>query len=312
MTRSVRLPLALIIGAALVACGATSAPTATPISGDTTNPVIAATNPPPTVEPTPDKVAAIVNGTTIPLAILDRQIERRLAGIAAVGDPQPQDMAAFRLTELNAIIEQTVIEQAAAIQGLTVTDAELQTEIDSNITTAGGRDQWLQQLTENNLTEPEYRSAVRSALITARMRDVVTKNACVNVEQIRARHILVASEATAANIKTQLDGGGDFIQLALDYSLDVTTRQAGGDLGWFARGQLLQPGIEEFAFSAPLNQTSTPIKTELGYHIIQVLERVKDRPVDAETCYRLTESAFEKWLAELMQAAKIERYPEGR
>lgn len=228
-------PYAILAAFCLVACTSTTAPTATPgaqpvIDNTAAQPTVV----PPTQTPIPEKIVALVNGESIPISVLDRQIERRLAGIAAVGDPQPSDIAAFRLTELNAIIEQRVIEQAAAIQGIQVTDAELQAEIDSNITTAGGREQWLQQLTENNLTEVEYRTAVRSALITARMRDVVTKNACVSVEQIHARHILVASEATAANIKAQLDAGGDFAQLAADYSLDVTTRQTGGDLGWFS------------------------------------------------------------------------------
>ncbi len=84
-------------------------------------------------------------------------------------------------------------------------------------------------------------------------------------------------EATANQVVQQLKGGADFAALAAKLSLDVTTRQTGGDLGWFPRGQLLQKTVEDAAFSLPLNRYSAPVKSDLGYHIIQTLERVKDR-----------------------------------
>jgi parvulin-like peptidyl-prolyl isomerase len=262
--------------------------------------------------PTAAPVAARVNGQVITLAELDRAVTRRLDGIKSMGDPLPTDTNAFRLNVLDALIQQVVIEQAAAIQGVTVTDADVQAELDATIKIAGSKENWEAQVKAENMTEAEYRAGLRSTLITEKMRDIVTVNACKNIEEAHARHILVADEATASQIKSQLDGGADFATLAAKYSQDVTTRQIGGDLGWFARGQLLQPAVEEAAFSLPLNAISAPVKSELGYHIIQTLERSQNRPIDPETCSRLTQSAFERWMQDLVNKAKIEKYPNGQ
>jgi hypothetical protein len=279
-------------------------------------PAAASTNqtalPTPTPAPTSEPIAARVNDQAIPLAALDREVARRLDGIKGMGDPLPADMNTFRLNVLDALIQQVVIEQAAAIQGVKVTDADVQAELDTTIKIAGSKENWEAQLSADHMTEEEYRAGLRSTLITEKMRDIVTVNACKNVEEAHARHILVADEATANQIKAQLDGGADFASLAAQYSLDVTTRQIGGDLGWFARGQLLQAAVEEAAFSLPLNAISAPVKSELGYHIIQTLERSKDHPIDPETCSRLTQSAFERWIQDLVSKAKIEKYPNGQ
>jgi parvulin-like peptidyl-prolyl isomerase len=224
----------------------------------------------------------------------------------------PADMTAFRLTELDALIQQKVIEQAAAIQGVVVTDADVEAEIQANINIAGGRDKWLAQLQAEGITEELYRVELRSALITLKMRDIVTRSACVAVEQVHARHILVREEATALEVKTKLDSGVDFAQLAADYSLDVSTKQTGGDLGWFARGQLLQLSVEDAAFTLALNAISAPIRSELGYHIVQTLEKVNDRPVAGESCVRLSQIAFERWMQDLILKSKIEKYPNGK
>jgi parvulin-like peptidyl-prolyl isomerase len=100
--------------------------------------------------------------------------------------------------------------------------------------------------------------------------------------------------------------------LAAQNSLDVTTKQTGGDLGWFSRGELLQKSVEDSAFSLKVNEISAPVKSDLGYHIIQTLERVKDRPIDPETRFRLSKEAFERWVASLYRTAHVEKFPNGR
>ncbi|MBX3081050.1 MAG: peptidylprolyl isomerase [Anaerolineae bacterium] len=262
--------------------------------------------------PQTEPIAAVVNNETIPLSTLNAAVERRLAGIRALNDPLPSDMTTFRLTVLDSLIEQMLIEQTAKTQQVMITDEEVEAEIQATINIAGGREKWLAQLQGDAMTEAEFRSGLRSALVTQKMRDIVTKDACVAVEQVHARHILVQDEATALEIKTRLDQGEPFANLAAQYSLDISTKQTGGDLGWFARGQLLQASVEEAAFSLEINTISTPIKSELGYHIVQTLEKVKDRPIDQDTCFRLSEAAFERWLQDLVLKSKIEKYPNGR
>lgn len=292
----------------LAACSpaAPAAPATNPgVPAATSLPVTAVAQQP---SPTPEALAAVVNGQPIAISALEREVTRRLETLKSFsGQPAP-DLAAVQAAALQSLIEQALIEQAAGIQGIVVTEAEVQTEITAIIAIAGSRENWEAQLRAEKLTEAEYAARVRSALITAKMRDVVTAQTCQAVEQVLARHILVAEREKAVQIKAELDAGGDFVTLAAQNSLDVTTRQTGGDLGWFARGQLLQAQVEEAAFTLPLKTTSDPIETELGFHLIQVLEKDSNRPVDGETCYRLTEIAFERWLQDIVTKAKIEKF----
>jgi len=298
----------------LTACAtAQAAPTGSPSGSNQV--ALAVTNTGGPTQPpqiTKEPIAAVVNDQVITLAALDREVTRRIDGIRALGDPMPADQNAFRGAVLDSLIDQMLIEQAAAIQGVKVTDADLDNEMNTNISIAGSKEKWQAQLAADRMTEAEYRIGLRSALITSKMRDIVTANIPNTAEQVHARHILVADEATANNIAAKIKSGGDFAQLAGQFSLDVTTKQTGGDLGWFSRGQLLQKSVEDAAFALQPNQIGGPVKSDLGYHIIQTLERVKDRPVDPQTRYKLAEDAFEQWIQSLRKGAKIEKYPNGR
>jgi len=313
---------ALVVSLLLSACGgsnngpSSTAPANTQDTSGNTNAVNNAASASTSTVTAPtspsEPIAAVVNDGVITLAALNASVERRLAGIRALNDPLPADMTTFRLTVLDSLIEQLLIEQTAKTQNVAISEEEVESEIQATINIAGGREKWLAQLQGDAMTEDDFRNGLRSALVTQKMRDIVTKDACVSVEQVHARHILVLDEATALEIKKRLDAGEPFANLAAQYSLDISTKQTGGDLGWFARGQLLQLSVEEAAFSLNLNAISTPIKSELGYHIVQTLEKVKDRPIDQDTCFRLSEAAFERWLQDLVLKSKIEKYPNGR
>ena len=259
---------------------------------------------------TAEPAAAVINGNIIiTLATLDRETNRRLDARKSIGDPMPADAKAFRDTVLDSLIEQALIEYAAQQQKIVVTDQEVDNEIQDYVKAAGSKDKWLTQIASDHMSEAEYRVALKSALITTKMRDIVTAKIGSTAEQVHSRHILVADQTSAAQILQQLQGGADFAKLAAQFSLDLTTKQTGGDLGWFTRGQLLQQSVEDAAFSLPINQYSVPIKSDLGYHIVQTLEHVKDRPIDGYTRSRLAQDTFEQWLQTLVKSAHIEKYP---
>lgn len=258
---------------------------------------------------TPVALAALINDKVpVTLDELNTEVARELDARKSLGDPPPADMKAFKDTVLESLIQGILIEQSAAIQGITVSDQEVESEIQADVQAAGGQDKWLAQIAADHMTEAEYRAGVKSALITMKMRDLVTSNVGTTAEQVHARHILVADEATAQQVLQQLKAGADFATLAAKYSLDVTTKQTGGDLGWFARGQLLQKSVEDAAFSLPINQYSAPVKSDLGYHIIETLEKVSNRPIDAATRARLAEQTFEAWYESVRKAAKVVKY----
>lgn len=85
---------------------------------------------------------------------------------------------------------------------------------------------------------------------------------------IRASHILVSTESAAAEILSRLKAGEDFSALSQQYSLDAASRNSGGDLGPFARGDLME-AFENAAFQLKPGEISGIVKTNLGYHIIK-------------------------------------------
>ncbi len=87
--------------------------------------------------------------------------------------------------------------------------------------------------------------------------------------QIRCAHILVKSEQEAKEIFDELADGASFASLAQQKSL-CPSRKQGGDLGRFGRGQMVKP-FEAAAFKLEKGQTSGPVKTEFGWHIIKRL-----------------------------------------
>ncbi len=86
-----------------------------------------------------------------------------------------------------------------------------------------------------------------------------------------ARHILVSTEEACQNLKDELAQGADFAQLARQHS-ECPSGKRGGDLGEFGRGQMVRE-FEEVVFSADVGEVQGPVKTQFGYHLIEVTSR---------------------------------------
>ncbi|MEM8936950.1 MAG: peptidylprolyl isomerase [Pseudomonadota bacterium] len=91
-------------------------------------------------------------------------------------------------------------------------------------------------------------------------------------EEVRARHILVETEAEAAAILAQLRGGADFDAVAREQSLDRATAPLGGAVGWFSR-PMMTPAFSRAAFATATGEFSDPFLTEFGWHVVEVLGR---------------------------------------
>jgi peptidyl-prolyl cis-trans isomerase C len=147
-------------------------------------------------------------------------------------------------------------------------------------------------------------------------------------ETVHARHILVSKvpedtektltekKAKAEDLRKKLQGGADFADLAAKSS-DCPSKQAGGDLGTFSRGQMVKP-FEDAAFSQEKNAIGPVVETDFGFHIIQVLEHQAAQVVklDVETKQRINnylegqkrKDAFEGIAKKLKAAANIVVY----
>jgi len=112
--------------------------------------------------------------------------------------------------------------------------------------------------------------------------------------------------ALATEIRQRILDGEDFTALAAQYSDDTGSAANGGDLGWAGKGAYV-PEFDKVAFTLPIGETSEPVKTQFGYHIIQVLERDKNRPKDSNTLAQEKSKAFQTWLQEQVLAANVKR-----
>jgi peptidyl-prolyl cis-trans isomerase C len=86
-----------------------------------------------------------------------------------------------------------------------------------------------------------------------------------------ARHILVKTKEACEDIKTQIAEGADFAELAREHS-ECPSAQEGGELGEFRPGQMV-PEFDKVVFSAPVNTVQGPVKTEFGWHLLEVTSR---------------------------------------
>ena len=186
----------------------------------------------------------------------------------------------------------------------------------------------------------EYREVVRARLLSDKVSEAIgEQEVAATEEQVHARHILLnviepsaepavtpeptaegapaptptpapRSEAEAIALATELRdrilAGEKFEDIAAQYSNDTSNAQSGGDLGWFGRGAMVA-AFEEAAFALPIGQISEPITTSFGVHLIEVLEKDPARTLDEQTLAQKRQEAYQTWLQEQINAAKIER-----
>jgi peptidyl-prolyl cis-trans isomerase C len=250
------------------------------------------------------ELAALVNGQPITMAAYQAELQRFEAGRAALGFTAVE--GGYQQQVLDLLIEQELIRQTAAAQGVTVSDAEVDATINDMIAESG-EEYFNGWLAGNFYSLDEFREVIRMDIMSTRLLTPVIDAVPTRAEQVHARHILVNSQEVAEDVLTRLQNGEDFGALAAEYSVDVTTRETGGDLGWFPRGGLLVPEVEEVAFSQQPGQISDVLMTAWGYHIVQTLEFDPDREIEAETRQRLLEQAKEAWRLRLRADADIQQ-----
>lgn len=250
-------------------------------------------------------LAATVNGQPITLAAFERERARRAMGL----ELEPATADAFDAMVLQSMIDQVLIEQAAAQEGLEVTEDEIDAELALQADLAAANNMTLEEIVTAQLyTMEEYRAVIRGTLLAQKLSEIVATVPPYSV-QVHSRHILVADEATARALIQQLQAGADFAQLAGEYSLDSSTALNGGDLDWVSEGELLQPEVEAAIFALEPGQLAAePVRSSLGYHVVEVLERVEDRPLSQAALAQKRQQAFLDWLETQRQTAVIERF----
>ncbi len=282
--RYILFQLTLILGLGLSACGSTPGTPVTP-----TLAVPSETPLPPT--PTPPPLAATVNNEWLTEEEFLAEVERYRAAQQALGNDVSTDEAAQVV--LDDLIAQVLLAQAARAEGFEITDADLGSRMDALASDVGGADALAAWQSEHGYTNESFQSALKRAAEAAWMRDKIIAAVPGTAEQVHAQQILLYNEDAARKVADQLSAGAKFTDLAVLY--DPNT---GGELGWFPRGYLLEPELEEAAFGLEPGQYSDVIESGVGYHILLVVERDPQHLLSPDAYLIMKEKALSDWLAQ--------------
>ncbi len=191
---------------------------------------------------------------------------------------------------LAGLLREELIRQGAKQSNITVTDEDVQSELDRLADQFGSTVGLEQVLSQYGMSLDDLRGQIKSTLllegiaakdVTVEEEELRTyyeenKDKYTEPEQVKARHILVEDEETAKSILKKLETGEDFAEIAKEESADSGSKDKGGDLGFFERG-VMDASFEEAAFSLGIGEISAPVKTMFGYHIIRVEDKKPER-----------------------------------
>ena len=204
---------------------------------------------------------------------------------------------------LEDLINQVLLSQGAREMGFVAEAPLIRERLQRVIDNAGGEALFERWLEENLYTHAGFEKALARSIEAAWMRDQILAAVPERGEQVHARQILLYNPEDAAQVLADLRTGTEFATLAAIY--DPIT---GGDLGWFPRGYLIDPDLEEAAFELQPGEFSEVIETDIGYHILQVIERDPARQLEPEARLIWQEQALRDWIEMQRNQAQIETF----
>lgn len=209
-----------------------------------------------------DPIVARVDGRFVHLSEIEASAR---AGGLIRDDEKLTVETAFARDLVSAFVEQRLLARAAIDEGLQ-RDPSVQRRL------LAARDRIL--------ASSYMEGRIASAVTPDRVKRLYESQADVTRlgDEVRARHILVATEDEARSVVEELRAGGDFASIARARSLDRSTAPLGGEVGWFTR-EMMTPPFAAASFSTAPGEIAEPFSTEFGWHVLQVLERRPTRGV---------------------------------
>lgn len=237
----------------------------------------------------PGTVLARVNGAEITLG----HVVALRSRLPAQYQQLPDDVLMEGILE--QLIQQSALAQA--IEGAIDLRMTLALENDRRAYLAS---QMIERISEAEVSEQEIQVAYLEAI-----------DGFVPDPEYNASHILVPTEQEAQEILGLLEEGADFAELARERSQDPGSGPNGGTLGWFSAGMMVQP-FDEAVMAMAVGEVAGPVRTQFGFHVIRLDDMREGAPpaldeVRPQIAMQLQRQRFEQALAELMEAAEIER-----
>lgn len=218
------------------------------------------------------------------------------------------------------LIYEHIVLKAAEAEGITASDEEIDAALKKSID-AVGEQKFEDTLKKNRLTKEMVRKNFKTKLIIDRYVEKFQSGVNVTDEEakkyfeanknklisVKVSHILTKSEEEAKELKYKIKTVEEFEEAAKKYSLDTSSAVHGGSLGYITKGEI--PEFDKYAFSLKKGEISEPFRTELGYHIIMVVDK-KDTFAELKESILgyLKAEAYEKHIKELQDKAKIDMF----
>lgn len=228
---------------------------------------------------------------------------------------------------LQSMITTELVNQEAEKAKVTVTDEDIDAELEDLKAQFGGESAFQAALTQSSMTENDLRKQMP---LQVKIRKILepqvevtdeeiteyydaNKASFTEEEQVRASHILVATKEEADAILKELKDGADFAELAKSKSTDTVSKENGGDLDFFTRSDMVAE-FSDAAFALAVGETSGAVQSDYGYHIIKVtdhkdakeytLEEKKEEIRKTLTSSKVSQLST-TWMQDLVANAKI-------
>jgi len=277
---------------------------------------------------------AKVNGTVIG----DKEVSQELSMLrqqmaGRVSQQQLDSMEPMLKQQAVAnLVNRTLLTQAADKENIIVTAEQVDGKYDEIKANFPDEETFEAQLSKSNMTPEEFRVEVEKGmkleeLVDMKTADIATPTEAeakelydsnlerfTTPEKVRASHILITvadtdSDATREqkkakieDIRAQLLAGGDMATLAMQNS-DCPSKDKGGDLGFFGRGQMVQP-FEDAAFALEVGEISPVVETRFGYHVIKVTEKEEA----GSTAFEDVKDSIIDYLADMKKQDEMNTY----
>ena len=281
----------IVLVSVLAACGSATAESPTATVAEALPSVEEATLVP--------ELVALVNGEGVSEAMYQRSL-------ALYRDAQAQSGTLLATEDveqivLSDLVSRLLLAQGARAEGFSADENMVQERLSKLIEDAGGQavfDAWLSQ---HGYSADAFVEELSLEIEAGWMRTNITEAVPSSAEQVLARQILLSDLFQAERLLAQLESGTPFETVVIN-----NDPQRLGTLGWFPRGYLFQPEVEEAAFALQPGETSAIVESILGYHLIEVLEREADRELSPQAHLQLQLQALDDWIDEELGKSDIE------
>jgi len=244
-------------------------------------------------EPTaaPDQAVAQVNGE----AILESSYLFSLSLYQAALIENGTFLATENVEQvvLDDLIARQLLSQAARAADFSAGPDLVAQRLQAAINAAGGQadyEAWLQKF---GLSDAVFQQELAIEIEAGWMRTEIANTVPTHIEQVEARQILLTEAFQAERLLGQLLDGTPFETVAIN-----NDPQGLGYLGWFPRGYLIQPEVEEAAFALQPGDFSQIVESSLGFHLLEILDRDSNRELDFDARLELQRQALAQWIAD--------------